>query len=151
MDVVFRSRQISPTVFAPSNGSDKHFVVVSPAFYAVPIERLRIEGGPRHKLPLLLYYLPRCRGLSRFSIMTMIVFALFVSEDGTWTSLSEWMVCVGSVIGIICFIKWRREIFYWLTQNFPSQCISCKKFLGWGIPKVNGIPTTHCPYCKTKL
>ena len=42
--------------------------VINPAFYAKPIERLRIEGGPRHKLPLLLYYLPRCRGLSRFSV-----------------------------------------------------------------------------------
>ena len=67
MDVVFLQRAGRTEGFALPQGVDEHADVINPAFYAEPIERLRIEGGPRHKLPLLLYYLPRCRGLSRFS------------------------------------------------------------------------------------
>ena len=67
MDVVFRRAADITDRIPPNNGSDEHFGVVSPAFYAVPIERLRIEGGPRHKLPLLLYYLPLSARKARFS------------------------------------------------------------------------------------
>ena len=66
MDVVFLATAGITEGFSLPQGVDEHDNVINPAFYAVPIERLRIEGGPRHKLPLLLYYLPRCRGLSRF-------------------------------------------------------------------------------------
>ena len=67
MDVVFLKIAGRTEGFSLPQGVDERCSVINPAFYAVPIERLRIEGGPRHKLPLLLYYLPRCRGLSRLS------------------------------------------------------------------------------------
>ena len=92
--------------------------------------------------------------------MTTMGLALFLLEDGTMTSLSEWICFVGSIVGIVCFI-WRRKIVQWrivgwvgrLLENWPEFCPKegCARFLGWGGPKVNGIPTTHCPYCKTKL
>jgi hypothetical protein len=59
MDVVFANGADRTEGFSLPQGVDERSSAINPAFYAKPIERLRIEGGPRHKLPLLLYYLPR--------------------------------------------------------------------------------------------
>ncbi len=39
---------------------------------------------------------------------------LFVQEDGTFTSLTEWIFCFGFAVGVPCCIIWRKKLFSWL-------------------------------------
>ena len=40
---------------------------------------------------------------------------LFVQEDGTWTSLAEWIFCFGFAVGVPCCIIWRKKLGPWLV------------------------------------
>ena len=39
---------------------------------------------------------------------------LFVQENGTWTSLTEWIFCLGFAVGVPCCIIWRKKLGPWL-------------------------------------
>ena len=48
---------------------------------------------------------------------------LFVQEDGTWTSLTEWIFCFGFAVGVPCCIIWRKELGPWLLYVLERYAV----------------------------